>query len=180
MNTPELPLIAAARAPDLSAERPSETALVLAFDEFYASQFRNMIELAAMLCGSVAVAEDIVQEAFAQLYLRSSRVADPAAYVRRSVVNGSIGRFRKHRHEHLVAEHHESATSDDDSAQRLDLTARLGELPARQRAAVVLRIQVGMSEAETAQLIGCRPGTVGSLVHRGLAALRITLQEDQP
>jgi DNA-directed RNA polymerase specialized sigma24 family protein len=37
---------------------------------------------------------------------------------------------------------------------------------------LVLRFYDDKSEAETADLLGCRPGTVGSLVHRGLAQLK--------
>ena len=45
-------------------------------------------------------------------------------------------------------------------------------LPVRQRAALVLRFWSGLSEAEIAEALDVRPGTVKSLVHRGLAALR--------
>jgi RNA polymerase sigma factor (sigma-70 family) len=62
-------------------------------------------------------------------------------------------------------------------------------LPARQRAAVVLRHYDDQSEAETARLMGCSVGTVKSQCARGLARLRealsdeangVTLQEVRP
>jgi RNA polymerase sigma factor (sigma-70 family) len=48
----------------------------------------------------------------------------------------------------------------------------IAALPYRQRAAIVLRFWHGSSEAEIAAALGCRPGTVGSLLHRALAELR--------
>jgi RNA polymerase sigma factor (sigma-70 family) len=48
----------------------------------------------------------------------------------------------------------------------------LARLPARQRAAIVLRFYEQMSDNEIAALLHCRPGTVASLVHRGCARLR--------
>jgi len=58
------------------------------------------------------------------------------------------------------------------------LRAALQTLPSRQRAAVVLRVTMGWSELETADALNCAPGTVGSLLHRGLAALRVQLTPD--
>ena len=57
------------------------------------------------------------------------------------------------------------------------LLGALQQLPARQRAAVVLRHWCDLSEAETASVMGCSPGTVKSTTSRGLAALRHHLDE---
>jgi RNA polymerase sigma factor (sigma-70 family) len=45
-------------------------------------------------------------------------------------------------------------------------------LPARQRAAIVLRYYEDLPERQIAELLRCRPGTVKSLLSRGIAALR--------
>ena len=50
--------------------------------------------------------------------------------------------------------------------------ALLRALPERQRMALVLRFYEDLSEAEIARLLECRPGTVKSLIHRGLAKVR--------
>lgn len=68
----------------------------------------------------------------------------------------------------------EPTLSDDADA----MAELLLELPFRQRAAVVLRFYGGQSEAEIADVLDCRPGTVGSLIHRALKALRTTLEGD--
>jgi len=67
-----------------------------------------------------------------------------------------------------------SGTTEIDShAERRDLWAALGRLPRRQQAAVVLRYYEGLSEAETADVLGCTVGTVKSSTSRALAKLRI-------
>jgi RNA polymerase sigma factor (sigma-70 family) len=53
------------------------------------------------------------------------------------------------------------------------MLARLARLPRRQRAAVVLRFYVGLSDAEIAAHLGCREGTVRSQISRALAGLRL-------
>ena len=55
----------------------------------------------------------------------------------------------------------------------LDALATLSE---RQRVAIVLRYYEDLSEAEIAAALGCRPGTVKSLLHRGLAQLREVIE----
>lgn len=56
------------------------------------------------------------------------------------------------------------------------LLALLGTLTRPQHDAVVLRHVVGLSTAETAEVMGCPPGTVRSHLSRGLAALRSALE----
>ena len=50
--------------------------------------------------------------------------------------------------------------------------AALGDLPARQRACVVLRYYDDLSVESVAEALGCRIGTVKSQTARGLEALR--------
>jgi RNA polymerase sigma factor (sigma-70 family) len=63
-------------------------------------------------------------------------------------------------------------TAPVDLDSRNDLWSVLQHLPARQRAAIVLRFYEDLSEQRVAELLNCRPGTVKSLVSRGLEALR--------
>ena len=55
---------------------------------------------------------------------------------------------------------------------RSELLDVLATLPERQRAALVLRFYADLPGNEIATILGCREGTVKSLIHRGLARLR--------
>jgi RNA polymerase sigma factor (sigma-70 family) len=55
----------------------------------------------------------------------------------------------------------------------LDALATLNE---RQRVAIVLRYYEDLSEADIADALGCRPGTVKSLLSRGLTQLREVIE----
>ena len=57
-------------------------------------------------------------------------------------------------------------------AGREDLWRSLSVLPARQRAALVLRYYEDLSERDTAEVLGCSLPAVKSLVVRGTEALR--------
>jgi RNA polymerase sigma factor (sigma-70 family) len=125
-------------------------------------------------------AEEVVQDAFAALYVRWHKVADREAYLRTSVLNGARGVLRRRRvlrrraHElHVV----DDSLSDTDSAQSDQVVDIVRRLPARQRAVVVLRYEMQLSEAEIAHTLGIPVGTVKSNLHRALARLR---QEVKP
>ncbi len=112
-----------------------------------------------------------MHDAFARILPRFDRLALPAAYLRRSVVNGAQNWHRderRHRERHdPVAE----PVEQEDGAARDLLAAALG-LPYRQRVVIVGRYWGGWSEAEIANALGCRPGTVKSLSSRALDRLR--------
>jgi RNA polymerase sigma factor (sigma-70 family) len=149
------------------------------FVETFEREYGGLVALATLMTGSTATAEDVVQDAFAAL-LGRHHVDEPGAYVRRSVINGSVGRLRRLRRE-LPDDGRRRDISPDSTggiADALLLRAALQTLPSRQRAAVVLRVTMGWSELETADALNCAPGTVGSLLHRGLAALRVQLTPD--
>lgn len=144
---------------------------VMALDltDLYTRQRESMVRLARLLTGSSAIAEEIVQEAFLKLHRLANVPDNPDAYLRTSVANLSKSHLRRLRlerrpllREHLVL-----------SAPEIDETwAAVNRLPFRQRAVLVLRFYEDMSEADIAEALGCRPGTVKSSLHRGLEKLR--------
>lgn len=139
----------------------------------YRARYLPMVRLAYLLTGSNERAEEIVQEAFIRVRHRSE-VENLGSYLRAAVVN----RCRDH-HRHVGVERRVAIRLARDEAvtdQIDDLRDALAGLPPRQRAVIVLRYYEGLSEAEIAELLGCRPGTVKSLAHRGLAALREVLE----
>ena len=148
------------------------------FREFMRGRWPAMVRLAYGLTGDQGHAEDVAQAAFARAYASWSRVArtgDPDAYVRKIVINENLGRFRKRRvAEDLVGAVPEgrpqwAGDAVGDSEALLQALRRLGP---RQRAVIVLRYWMDMSEAETAAALNCSVGTVKSQASRALAALR--------
>jgi RNA polymerase sigma-70 factor (sigma-E family) len=138
-------------------------------DEIYRRCRPGLLRLAHLLTGSPTAAEDVVHDAFIG-FARAKSVQDPAAYLRRSVVNLSTNVHRRTRRERL---HLATVTEAVVQPAEVDETWQLVRtLPPRQRAVLVLRFYLDLSEAETAQVLGCRPGTVKSTSSRALAKLK--------
>jgi RNA polymerase sigma factor (sigma-70 family) len=146
------------------------------FGAFYRREYDPAVRLAWLLTGSRPVAEDVTQDAMAAVYRAFERIASPSAYLRRAVVNTARSWHRdEHRHQErstLLAR--ERSTVDARDAELLDAIARL---PYRQRVVIVARYWGGWSEAEIAQSLACRPGTVKSLASRALTHLRREVQQ---
>jgi RNA polymerase sigma-70 factor (sigma-E family) len=119
----------------------------------------------------------LTQAAFTSAYAswrRVSQAGDPDAYVRAIVIHENSKRFRKQRvREDLRAAVPEQiADADDRLAERAGLRHALNQLGPRQRAVIVLRFWLDMSEAATARALNCSVGTVKSQTSRALATLR--------
>lgn len=152
------------------------------FTDFYRSEHEQQVRRAYLMVGDEAIAHDVVAEAFTAVFKRWSDIAEPGPYLHRCVVNGCNDVHRRGRRHELAADmevvvgevgaHDAAGTSVGEADAMAEL---LLELPFRQRAAVVLRFYGGQSEAEIATTLECRPGTVGSLIHRALKTLRTTL-----
>ena len=148
------------------------------FREFVRDRASPLHQSAYLLCGDWHIAHDLVQETLVKAYRHWPRVqqADsPDAYVRGILLNEARDRWR--RREKAVSVAHftaEPAVPDatDDIARRDRLLQALLELPLQQRATVVLRYLEGMTQGETAELLGCSEGTVKSQSSRALTTLR--------
>jgi RNA polymerase sigma-70 factor (sigma-E family) len=142
-----------------------------AFADFYRATFAEMTRLAFLLTDSAETARDLVQDSFVRLHEKWDGVAEPRAYLRRTVVNACHSHYRRLR---LQRQRGHSPTWQVDVVDlgANEMTDAIAALPYRQRAAIVLRYWHDCSEADIAAALGCRPGTVGSLIHRALAELR--------
>jgi DNA-directed RNA polymerase specialized sigma24 family protein len=148
------------------------TASTTTFAALYDAQFLAMVRLAVLLGARPEQARDIVQDAFVGLHLRWSSVREPTAYLRRSVVNGCRSALRWERRRRG-----RRTSTEDSVGLDVDHTlAVLARLPHRQRAAVVLKFYEGRTEDEIARALGCRPGSVGPMVHRALSTLKEALR----
>lgn len=147
-----------------------------AFGEFYALEYQRMVRVAVLVTGSIETAQDVVQESFVGVWRRWGQLGDPAGYLYRSVVNGCRSHHRRAAREQRFKALTSSLPATSAAPVRSELLDALAALPYRQRAALVLRFYDDLSEADTAAVLGCRPGTVGSLVHRGLEQLKRVIE----
>lgn len=150
------------------------------FGEVFAAERDAAYRFAVLLGQDHHVAEDVVAEAFARTWVHweRGRVHDPRAYVRRAIVNEFRSRWRRRRLEGRVREvAAEGGQYEDSVAGRDELLQALASLPVTQRAVLVCRFHEDMSERATAEVLGRSVGTVKSQTSRGLARLRLLLEE---
>ena len=166
----------------LAKEAAVSTTADTEFGDFMRGRWPAMVRLAYALTGDAGHAEDVAQAAFARAYAswgRVSRAGDPDAYVRRILINENRKRFRKNRvpedlHGDLSVTLAGNAAAGEQHGpeERQALLDALNTLGPRQRAVVVLRYWLDLSEAETAAALNCSVGTVKSQASRALATLR--------
>ncbi|MFD0685928.1 SigE family RNA polymerase sigma factor [Actinomadura fibrosa] len=153
--------------------------------ELYRGHALGLMRLALVMVGDRGTAEDVVQEAFAGLYRRWSRLRDrerALVYVRSAVLNGSRTALRRRRRP-FRAFHQPPEWSAEAAAMvgedRREVLRALHRLPARQREALVLRYFCDLSEEEIAGAMRVSRGTVKSTMSRAIAALGRMLEEEQ-
>jgi RNA polymerase sigma-70 factor (sigma-E family) len=155
------------------------------FRDFVLARSRELLRFGWMLTYNSDRAEDLLQTSLAKAWphwVRICREGDPEAYVRRVMVTTATAwSARRWRAEIPTGEMPEgraeggfAVVDDHDQLRRV-----LASLPRRQRAVVVLRYYQGLSEAETADVLGCSVGTVKSQAARALTRLRSGGLDDQ-
>ena len=148
------------------------------FSAYMSARQPALYRTAYLLTGDHAGAEDLLQNAFAKLYLSWDKIRDRGAldgYVRRVMVNENNSLWRRawKRREHATDTLPETGTHDTyDDGMGGALWTYVQTLPPKQRAVIVLRYYEQLSEAEIADLLGISTGTVKSQASRALAGLR--------
>lgn len=144
------------------------------FEDFVAARSGALLRTAYLLTHDHALAEDLLQTALTKAWFAWKRIdAHPEAYVRKILVNTYSSWWRRKWNGELPTDELPEGTHESDAAGAVDLWTALAHLPRRQRAVIVLRYFEGMSEAETADALGCAVGTVKSQSSKALAKLRI-------
>ncbi len=148
------------------------------FTEFMHGRWSTLVRFGYGLTGDLGLAEDLAQTALTRACVawpRVRRADDPDAYVRRIMINTNRSRLRRRRVAELLtgSPPEAAATAAGADEGRPELIAALMSLPAGQRAVLVLRYWMDLSEAETAASLGCSVGNVKSQAARGLAKLRL-------
>jgi RNA polymerase sigma-70 factor (sigma-E family) len=150
-----------------------------AFREYASSRRADLRRTAYLLCGDWYLADDLVQDALATLYVHWRRIrarGEVDAYVRRMLVNGFLAsRRRAWRREVAAASVPDTPGPTDDPGTRDMVRRALAQLPPSQRTIVVLRYWDDLSIEQTAAALGCSTGNVKSQAARGLAHLRAAL-----
>ncbi|MBZ9963368.1 RNA polymerase sigma factor [Mesorhizobium sp. BR1-1-2] len=182
-TTDELRLVARALARDSDA-----------FRKIMKLNNQRLYRLARGMVRNDSEAEDIVQEAYVRAFTNLSTYRGDASlstWLSRIVINEALGRLRKGRRTVAMPENPEAQIirfplnpSDDPErtmAQRqiLALVERATDsLPDAYRAVFVARVIEGLSIEETADLLGVRPETVKTRLHRARALLRKALDDE--
>jgi RNA polymerase sigma factor (sigma-70 family) len=122
-----------------------------------------------------ADAEDALQDALEAAVRTSAPPQRPEGWL--FVV--ALRRWRRHRWRQRIfgplLPRTAAAVPDQDGA--IDLLVAIGELHERHRAVLIARHVLGLSQNETATALGIAPGTVGSIGHRAIKALRERLEK---
>ena len=162
----------------MAADRSTADRSTAELERFLAERADHLLRTAALLTGSREAGEDLLQTAVERLLRRWRRFdGDPEGYLRRTLCNLAIdgsrraGRWRV-KEGLLQAGLRHAPDAADEVDLRDALVRLLWKLPPRQRAVLVLRYWEQLTDAETAEVLGCAEGTVKSAGSRGLAKMR--------
>ena len=161
---------------------------VTAFSEFVEARSASLFRTAYLMVGDHQLAQDLLQEALVKTLIAWPRLRDRAnldSYTRRIIVTTAISwRRRRSFHERPTGSLPERLDPDpaDTMVTHDAVIAAILTVPPRQRAAIVLRYYQDLTEAQTAEAMGCAVGTVKSQVAVALAKLRgqLTIEEKEP
>ena len=165
---------------------PVDVEAAQAVEELYATHYRSLVRLAALLVRDIGTAEEVVQDSFVAMHGGWRRLRDnekALSYLRQAVVNRSRSVLR---HRVVVDRNAPAPPPDMPSAEhgaialveRSAVISALRTLPARQREALVLRFYADMSEAQIADAMQISRGAVKSHTARAMQALRAVLERD--
>lgn len=188
VGTVAVGLVAGCPAVDTTLTSPPTRPM--SFDDFVRERLPGLVRYAVLLCRDRPLAEDVVQDVLVRAHDRWDRIGglDRAdLYVKRMITNEYFSWRRRRRLITVPLQpdaadaavrarppSHEQTLSD-----RAALWAELARLPRQQQAVLVLRFYEGLSDAEIAEVLGCRPGTVRGYASRALSTLRIDLADGQ-
>jgi RNA polymerase sigma-70 factor (sigma-E family) len=149
------------------------------FTSFVVAHQAKLRRVAYLMCGDWQLASDHVQDALVRVYRHWPRLRidrEKLGYARRAVLSVVIDAKRRRSSTEVpvdsVVDRLDGADAADRSADRDLLSRCLAQVPARQRACLVLRYYDDLSVSEVATALGISEGTVKSQTARGLDTLQ--------
>jgi RNA polymerase sigma-70 factor (sigma-E family) len=147
------------------------------FADYMSARRSSLLRLAIVLCQDPHRADDLLQAAMTRTYVywhRAARANDTDAYVRAILVREFIRERQSGwaRRVRLTDQPVELPAAAADTEGALDLRRAVAALPPRQRAVLVLRYYCDLNIEQSAEALGCSPGTIKSQTARALGSLR--------
>jgi RNA polymerase sigma-70 factor (sigma-E family) len=143
------------------------------FEEWARARIPQLLRAAFLLTGDRQSAEDLTQAGLEKVALSWSRIDNPDAYVRRVMYRLEIRRWRNRRRELSTSAVADAGHDPIPGADvRIVMAGALRRLTRGQRAVLVLRFWEDLTEAQTAEALGCSIGTVKSQTFKALRALK--------
>lgn len=150
-------------------------------ESFYRQHARSVFAFLLSLTRDRAMAEDLAQDTFirATRALIGFRGGDPRAWLFTIARSVFIDHVRRRRPDPVEPFDREAEPPVDvEERDLIDLT--LDRLPERQRMALLLVDQAGMSYGEMAGIVGVTPQAAKALLHRARTNFRTAYQEMNP
>lgn len=155
----------------------------LDFNEYFRSQYPQLVTELDYILGDTDLARDIAQDAFIRQYVswfRLSRYDKPGAWVRKVAVRLAIRKQSKLFRDRPLEYAPEPSHSPVDSARVIDVRNAILQLPATQRASVVLFYYRDLPMAEVASALGCKESTAKVHLHQARKRLAELLVSYKP
>lgn len=151
---------------------------------FVAREHPRLVGALGLYTGDRLLAEELAQEALARAcrdWERLAAMSVPGAYVHRVAINLANSWFRRRRAERRALERAggpaDRVHRDPCAGDAVAVREAVAVLAPKRRTVVVLCFFLGYSSAEAADVMGVRPATVRSLVHRAKQDLAAALDD---
>lgn len=137
--------------------------------------YPRLVGLLTLRTGDHQVAQELAQDTLVELCRAWPDVRDPQAWVTTVALRRSASWWRRRAAERRALHRHgpdDHVAEPAPVARDLALLEAVAALPRRQQEVLLLRFYVGLDVEETADRLGCPPGTVTSRTHRAIERLR--------
>lgn len=150
------------------------------FERWYETEHARLVRSLSVAVPS-DIARDCADEASSRAYAKWDRVStmgNPSGWTYRVAVNVFRRRMRRRAIEQRLLSRYRADATVEPLIPDLDLWRAVRELPKRQRLAVGLRYAGGLTEAQIAEAMGIRPGTVAATLSKARGRLAEQLADD--